>query len=224
MMPFHFSKKISALPYAKAKTIVRAAQIAIAVLFVSIMASTAITTWFLFTSPNKLFSLAVLVLLGVASFFGGRMHREVYEARIFLSSERYTFNLNIPEKTLAAIPYSPTAGIRNLAECLMEGKPFLGAVCYKELGLPNSSIAITFLNQELLDTSNQLKRINEAVNDGAKLILIAHMAEGLTPKAAKSLRAAVKQICLDYDVTVINEEYHRNNLRYYECSFDSASV
>ena len=88
MKHFHFVEKISELPRAKAKTLVQTAYIAIVALFITIMVGIAITAWFLFTAPNKAVSLIVLVLLGSASFFGGRLHREVHEALIFLSSDR----------------------------------------------------------------------------------------------------------------------------------------
>ena len=64
MVPFYFTERISVLPRTKAKSIVRAAKIAIAILFIIIMGGIAITTWLMFTSVNRLEYLAVLVLLG----------------------------------------------------------------------------------------------------------------------------------------------------------------
>lgn len=75
-----FSAKLKAYPYKRAKCLLQLAKTLIAALFIATMTGTAITGWFLFTSSPKLLFAAILTLLGVLAFFGGRAHREVYEA------------------------------------------------------------------------------------------------------------------------------------------------
>lgn len=216
----NFTAKLTAMPHKQAKRMMCIARIMIVALFITIMTSTAVVAWLLFTSSNKLPFATALILLGVASFFGGRLHGEIHEAARLMASEAPTFNFNIPLKALVAVPYSPETSIRELANCLMNGKPFWGSICYQGGAIPNDSVHIAFLNQQCLDVSEQLDRITSAAKAGAKIILIAHMAEGLSPDAEASLRSSVKQLCSDLDVTVINEEYNRSALRYYEYSID----
>lgn len=215
-----FTAKLASMPYKKAKKVMCLARIMIVALFIAIMVSTAIVAWLFFTSSNKFPFAIVLILLGVASFFGGRLHREIHDAGCWLASEPPIFNISIPEKALVAIPYSPEIGIRELANCLMNRKPFRGSICYQEIALPSDSVQVAFLKQECMDASEQLSRIHSAAKAGAKIILIAHMAEGLSPDAETSLRSSVKQLCSDLDVTVINEEYNRSALCHYEHSIE----
>lgn len=153
-------------------------------------------------------------------FFGGRLHGGIHETGRLLASEPPTFNINIPPKALIAVPYSSVTGIRELAHFLTNRKPFSGSICYEGIALPSDSIQATFLNQECLDASEQLSRILSAAKAGAKIILIAHMTEGLSPDAEADLRSSVKQLCSDLDVTVINEEYNRSALCHYEHSIE----
>lgn len=216
----NFTAKLTAMPHKQAKRIMCIARITIVALFITIMTSTAVVAWLLFASSNKLPFAIVLVLLAVASFFGGRLHGGIHEAGRLLTSEPPTFSINIPSKTLVAVPYSPETGIRELANCLMNRKPFRGSICYQGAAIPNDSVHVAFLNQQCLDVSEQLDRITSAAKAGAKIILIAHMAEGLSPDAEASLRSSVKQLCSDLDVTVINEEYNRSALHHCEYSID----
>lgn len=75
--------KIEKLPEEKAKRVLQIAKAMIAALFIMTMLGTAIMAWFFFSSPNKAPYIAALVLLGVVSFCGGRMQRQVHEAQIF---------------------------------------------------------------------------------------------------------------------------------------------
>lgn len=216
----NFTAKLAAMPYKQAKRMMCIARIMIVALFITIMACTAVVAWLLFTSSNKLPFAIALIFLGVASFFGGRLHREIHEAGRLLTSAASTFNISIPSKALVAVPYSSVTGIRELTNFLINRKPFSGSICCKGIALPSDSVQAAFLNQECLDASEQLNRIHSAAKAGAKIILIAHMTEGLSPDAETHLRSSVKQLCSDLDVTVINEEYNRSALRSYEYSID----
>lgn len=216
----NFTAKLAAMPHKQAKRMMCIARIMIVALFITIMTSTAVVAWLLFTSSNKLPFAIALVLLAVASFFGGRLHRGIHEGGCLLTSAPPTFNINIPSNALVAVPYSSVTGIRELANYLINGKQFSGSICYEGIALPSDTVQVAFLNQECMDASKQLSRIHLAAKAGAKIILIAHMAEGLSPDAEASLRSSVKQLCSDLDVTVINEEYNRSALRYYEYSID----
>lgn len=216
----NFTARLTAMPYKQAKRMMRIAQIMIVALFITIMTSTAVVAWLLFTSSNKLPFAIALVLLAVASFFGGRLHGGIHEAGRLLTSEPPTFDINIPSKALVAVPYSSVTGIQELANYLTNGKQFSGSISYQEIALPSDSVQVAFLKQECMDASEQLSRIHSAAKAGAKIILIAHMAEGLSPDAETSLRSSVKQLCSDLDVTVINEEYNRSALCHYEHSIE----
>ena len=126
--------------------------------------------------------------------------------------------IHIPSKALVAIAYSPKNGIRELASCLINQKPFAGQIHYRGQLLPNKSVPVTFLGQECLDSLEQLDRIYAAAKAGARLVLISHMAEGLSPDAEEHLHNSVQQLCCEFDVTVINEEYNPSALHRYEYS------
>ena len=138
------------------------------------------------------------------------MKKSNVTAKLHQALELPTFNINIPEKALVAIPYSPKDGIRKLADCLINRKPFLGSVRYQKIALPNDSVRVAFLDQQCLGVSEQLERIALAAKAGAKIILVAHIAEGLSPDAESRLYSSVKQLCSELDVTVINEEFQQD--------------
>lgn len=87
MKPYTFARKVSALADPQAKRIVLSAKIAIVLLFVFTMVSTGIMAWLLFTGPHKIICAIALCVLGVVSFFGGRLHREVHEANAILQAK-----------------------------------------------------------------------------------------------------------------------------------------
>lgn len=91
------NQKILSLPLPKAKKIIGIAKIGVALLFITVMVCTAIAGWFLFTSPYKLVPVLCLIILGVVSFFGGRLHGYVHDTESHLATETQTFNLDIPK-------------------------------------------------------------------------------------------------------------------------------
>ena len=79
-----FFESISQMPAAKAAAAVRRAGIGVLMLFITVIISSAVVSWLMFTSPVKLPFAIALVLLAIIAFLGGRMHREVHEAKLYL--------------------------------------------------------------------------------------------------------------------------------------------
>lgn len=131
------------------------------------------------------------------------------------ANQRQISNINIPSSCLVGILYTPTQGITELAACLLQGKPCGRSIYYCERKLPCHSIRVVFLRQECFGLSAQVKRIVEAIHNGNKIILVSNMTEGLSPDKAHILCSTVQQLCMEYQVTVINEEYHEDALQKY---------
>ena len=214
-----FAEQISAMPAAQAKQCLVMARIGVGVLFVTMLVTTGVAGWFLITEPNRVLPAVILVALWTGAFFGGRLHREVYEAGNSLQPDHVCFEFEIPENELVAIPYSPQCGIIKLAECLIDGQPFEGFIQYRSVTLPNTSVPVAFLEQRCVSVADQLNRIKSTIQEGALLILIPNMEEGLAPDDARVLRNSVQALCKAEGVTVVNEVYHETDLQNYDCTY-----
>lgn len=81
-------QRLLSLPQPRAKKAIRLAKIAIVALFIIVMACTAVVAWLLFTSPYKLVSSLSLIILGISSFYGGRLEGYIHDAeQIIISKE-----------------------------------------------------------------------------------------------------------------------------------------
>lgn len=214
-----FAEQISAMPAVQAKRRLVMARIGVAVLFVTMLVTTGVAGWFLITGPNRILPAVILVALWTGAFFGGRLHREVYEAGNSFQPDIVRFEFEIPENELVAIPYSPQCGIIKLAECLVDGQPFEGFIQYRGVTLPNRSVTVAFLEQGCVGVADQLNRIKSTLQEGASLILIPYMEEGLAPDDARVLRNSVQTLCKAEGVTVVNEVYHETDLKNYDCTY-----
>lgn len=214
-----FAEQISAMPVAQAKRRLIMARIGVGILFVTMLVTTGVAGWFLITGPNRILPAVILVALWTGAFFGGRLHREVYEAGNLLQPNPVRFEFEVPENELVAIPYSPQCGIIKLAECLIDGQAFEGFIQYRGVSLPNNSVTVTFLAQGCFGVGDQLSRITSAIREGASFILIPNMEEGLSPDDARVLRNSVKALCKAEKVTVVNEVYHETDLQNYDCTY-----